>query len=328
MRMQQLIPVEMASRLCVSILPVLFCLVLGIEGMPGPAMAEQAPVTQLVRLAGSLRNAPDPVRMDFAWLAITEMVAIYKEEAVRARRESRHSGRARDGARWAAAVDAYAAEIREIADGLTTATPVGITIGAGNSVLVYVAGRPVSVTGAISGQQAIYEQRVIERFCALYSCDQLLEEFHLPAPESEPVDRDTSVHWSFSQHAGPACVTSDGLELQFRDMSDLRKKRLACERAVADLYALAVSIGRQKSSGTRIDWNGLVIDELPGGERHQVTLNAEGDSVRLELPALAQTPELFRRVRPWLAARVSGNHYRLVVLNVEPLIAPLTVPHE
>ena len=48
----------------------------------------------------------------------------------------------------------------------------------------------------------------------------------------------------------------------------------------------------------------------------------------LALPALAQTPELFRRVRPWLAARVSGNHYRLVVLNVEALIAPLTLPVE
>jgi hypothetical protein len=48
-------------------------------------------------------------------------------------------------------------------------------------------------------------------------------------------------------------------------------------------------------------------------------LNA-GDEARLRLPGLAASKELFRIVRPWLAARVQGQDFHLVVLNARQLM--------
>ncbi len=39
------------------------------------------------------------------------------------------------------------------------------------------------------------------------------------------------------------------------------------------------------------------------------------EHIRLPLAALAASKELFRLVRPWLAARAQGEDFQLVVLN-------------
>ncbi len=294
----------------------------------GPCVAAGAePASQLVQLARSLGDAPDPMRNDFAWLALSEMVDIYTEQAARARQESRGTGRARDQARWAASVDAYAAQMQALADGFTPDTRVRITTGHGNDVYVYVDGRPIIVTGVIDGQQATYEQRVLERFCMLYLCPELMQDPDLPAT-TLPVITGSDIHWSFSEHAGPACLTDDGLEFQFRDMSELKKRRRACEQVVADLTALAAAITRKVATGVRIDWNSLAIQALPGDTRHRVLLNRQGATIQLALPALALTPDLFRILRPWLVAKTEGNSYRLIVLNAGRLVEPLTAGYE
>jgi len=305
---------------------VLLCILLSFPVAHGAAAGAE-PASQLVWLARSLVDAPDPMRSDFAWLALSEMVVIYNEQAARARRESRGTSRAREQARWAAAVDAYAAQMQSLADSFTPDTRVRIAAGPGNEVHVYVDGHPVIVTGVIDGQQSAYEQRVLERFCALYLCAELLAQ-EVQVPEKRPVGAAAAVHWSFSQHAGPACMTDDGLEFQFRDTTDLKKRRRACEQAVAELNLLVAAISRKLAAGVRVDWNGLVISALPGERRHRVLLNTEGATIELALPALGLTPDLFRALRPWLAARSSGGSYRLVVLNAEHLVAPLTATYE
>jgi hypothetical protein len=294
----------------------------GFSGATGTATE-----SQLTRLARSLEDAPDPMRSDFAWLALSEMVDIYNEQAARARQESRGTGRARDQARWAAAVDAYAAQMQALASGFTPDTRVRITAGPGNDVYVYVDGRPIIVSGVIDGQQAAYEQRVVERFCMLYLCADLMQD--APEPDGLPaITAGADVQWSFSQNAGPACLTDDGLEFQFRDMSVLAKKRRACALVVADLAALAAAITRKIATGVRVDWNSLDINELPGEPRHRVLLNREGATLHLALPALLLTPDLFRIVRPWLAAKTGGISYRMVVLNAEHLLEPLMATYE
>jgi len=304
----------------------LLCTLLPVPGVLSAAAAA-APASQLVWLARSLVDAPDPMRSDFAWLALSEMVGIYKEQAARARLESRGSARAPDQARWAAAVDAYAAQMQVLADSFTPDTRVRISAGPGNAVHVYVDGRPLIVTGVIDGQQSAYEQRVLERFCTLYLCAELLQQ-EVQLPETQPSTTAAAVHWSFSQHAGPACLTDDGLEFQFRDTSELRKRRRACEQAVADLNLLVTAIRREMTAGVRIDWNSLVIKTHPRELRQRVLLNPEGATIELALPALGLMPDLFRVLRPWIAARSGGGSYRLVVLNAEYLIEPLTATYE
>ena len=292
-----------------------------IAASPAPA---NLPVQQplLVQIARVVTDSPLPMRRDFSWLAITEMASMYTEEAERARLETRHTKRARDAAKWAASVDSYAARMQAMADAITSATPIEIIIGTDKSINLYVAGEPVILTGAFSGQQDVYEQRVIEQFCVLYLCERLLAELDLPVSEADVMVSKraaNAAYWSFSQYAGPVCMTEDGLEFQFREMSGMHRMRAACNQIVAELYALVDAIVRSRNRGVPVDWGSVEIYPIADSEGHRVVLNA-GDEARLPLPGLAASKELFRIVRPWLAARVQGQDFHLVVLNARQLM--------
>jgi hypothetical protein len=68
-----------------------------------------------------------------------------------------------------------------------------------------------------------------------------------------------------------------------------------------------------------VDWSGLVIQPIAAGEGHQLMLNST-DNIYLPLPGLAASKDLFRLVRPWLAARAKGNDFHLVVINAGDLM--------
>ena len=305
---------------------LILLLVLGV--LPVPALArgivasapDAAPL--LVQIAMIVEHSPLPMRRDFAWLAMSEMAAMYTDEATRARIETRHTSRARDTARWAASVDGFAARMKAMADSITSATPVDITIGAGGSVNLYVDGEPVIVTGVFTGQQAAYEKRIIEQFCVLYLCERLLAEYQLSVPDTTAITgnrKGNAAYWSFSQHAGPVCMTDDGLEFQFRDMTGMGEKRAACRQIVAELYDLVQALARRHKQGVMVDWGALAINPIAGSEGHQVVLNGH-DDIRIPMPGLAASKDLFRLVRPWLAARATGQEFHLVVLNAGHLM--------
>jgi hypothetical protein len=299
-----------------------------------PAMARQSgaedipvpPTSQINRLAIALVDAPGALRADFATAAIAEMVADYNEEARQARREARGGAGSRDLARWSVAVDAYVEELTMIADRVHADTPIGMTIGADNTIILDIDGRPVLVSSPRPREQSALEQRVLTRFCDQHPCKELIADYQPPHPPTAAT-RDPEIVWNFSQQAGPTCSTSEGLEFQFRDLQDLRQKRTACASVVRELNVLATALAWHIANGDHIDWNRLVIHGSPDGAVQQVELAAGGDTVRLPLPALASTPRLFKLVRPWLAAKAQGQpQYRLVVLNADELMASLLHP--
>jgi hypothetical protein len=276
----------------------------------------------LQHIARVVEDSPLPMRRDFSWLAITEMANMYSEEAERARLESRHTKRARDAAKWAASVDNYAARMQAMADAITSETSIKIIIGTDKSINLYVAGEPVILTGAFSGRQDVYEQRLIEQFCVLYLCERLLARLDLSTSDKEVLVRKRSgsaAYWSFSQYAGPVCMTDDGLEFQFREMTGINRKRAACNQIVAELYALLEVLVRSHDRGVPVDWPAVQIHPIADSAGHQVVLNG-GEHIRLSLPALAASKDLFRLVRPWLAARAQGKDFHLVVLNAGSLM--------
>jgi hypothetical protein len=283
------------------------------------AAAREPEPSLVVQLARGLHDSPQPMRSDFAWLALTRMAEFYNEEAARARRETRHTSRAGDASRWAAAVEDYARKMSSLADSITSATDIVINVDITNSVYVYVDGQPVIVTGAIGGQQSVYEQQLMERFCTLYICEELLPELEYSERDIPGAVLDTdesTAYWSFSQYAGPVCMTDDGLEFQFQQMSDLGEKRVACTRAVAELSELARAITRSIKQGVSVDWDALQVLHAPGDEPQWVKLAARVE-IRLPLPLLVENPELLGLVRPWLKARVHGGEFHLIVLNAE-----------
>jgi hypothetical protein len=276
------------------------------------------------RIAVAISKEPEPVRAEFALTAISEMTAAYTTEAELARLDARSGSGRRDLLRWAAAVDAHAAELAAIGETITQETVVGISIGADSSVYLNIAGRPVMVGTPSARKQGEFEQRIIDRFCAAYRCEDFVS-----APDLEVVRKQVQGElpsWSFSQYAGPACSTADGLELQFQTMQDLRRKREICTRLVAELNLLLAAIDAEVGAGARVDWNRLEIRGSPTAEQQQVILNGRGDMLYLEVPGLAEVPDFLHRALPWVAARVKGERYRLVLLNADTLVAPLLYP--
>ena len=302
---------------------VLVCLALLLPGLLSTQSLPAAPglvdVPPLTRLALQLQDSPLPMRTDFAWLALTQMAAFYNEEAERARLETRATPRARETAKWAASVDAYADRIAVLADSISNESAITISVGISNEVHVYVDGQPVILTAAISSQQAAYEARVLQRYCILYICEDLLQEAGSgePALSAEYVNTDPGIaYWSFSQHAGPVCMTKDGLEFQFQQVSDLAAKRAACSQVVAELSGLAAALAQEQQRGVSINWSMLTIDPAPPDTENRVRIGLRAE-ISLMLPTLAAVPQLVKMVRPWLTARVRGETFQLVVLNAE-----------
>ena len=133
--------------------------------------------------------------------------------------------------------------------------------------------------------------------------------------------------WTFSQRMGPVCETTDGLQFQFRNLENLGRKRDTCARVAEELSTLSAAIARHTAVGTRVDWSQLIIHPLADGN-DQVTLNREGDFLRLPLPYLAEREQLLIITRPWLAAKVQGTPYTLVILHAGELLGPPGYPLE
>gem|GEM_PF-1124956 len=284
--------------------------------------ANPAAAAAVVQLARGLQDSPLPMRTDFAWLAVTQMAEFYSAEAARARTETRNTARAHDVSQWAASVDNYAQKLAALAESITSETPISISVGADDTVQVYVGGQPVILTEAISGQQSVYEQQLLERFCVLYRCEDLLPDLErdgLASPSASAETAAATVYWSFSQHAGPVCMTDDGLEFQFQQLSGLGEKRAACNRVVAELHELAQAIVREQQQGVRVNWDALQVLPGPADEPQRVLLAARVE-IRLALPMLVESPKLLKIVRPWLSARTRGESYPLVVLNAGQLM--------
>lgn len=277
-------------------------------------------------LAAGLKDAPQALRAEFASAVLTEMILDYRQEAERARAEVRRHAADRELLRWSRAVEGLVADLQRLADSITPETPVFVSAHYEDAVYLVVDGSPVLLTGPRSSENASLEERVVQRFCSRNACADLVEEDMLARPG--PAETGEPPLWRFGDAAGPACATGDGLELQFQDTSGLAGKREACSMLVAELNALAAAVKLKISTGTRIDWNRVAVRPSTGAGVQTVVLNAEGDFVLLPVPNLERSQELFRLVLPWLAAKVAGQRYNLVVLNTERLLGMPEQPAE
>jgi len=285
-----------------------------------PRAQEKIPDYLLGELAGGIADGPAPLRADLARIALTEMAAEYARDAERARQEMQRQGTTAKLARWSGEVQKLADDYAGLAETITQATPVETGTGPEGSLFLRVAGQMVVVSIPRLNEQAAFERQIVTRFCSLNRCADLMDVPVQATPAGRPAARATTL-WSFSQDAGPVCSSSDGLEFMFRSTDDLGQKRETCARVVGELNALATAMETEIAAGARVDWQRLEIHTPADGDE-LVILNATGHPLRLSLPALATRPELLQLVRPWLAAKVHGTRYTLVVTHAEQLLAP------
>ncbi|UCC57188.1 MAG: hypothetical protein JSU75_05535 [Gammaproteobacteria bacterium] len=281
---------------------------------------EQMPSYALSQLAEGIADGPAVLRSDLAQIALDEMALEYAREAEQARTEMRRWKKKASLARWSGEVQKLADHYADLAVTITPATPIDIRTGPDGSLYLHVAGQLVVVTIPRMNEQYAFEQQIAARFCEINHCADLVDEPVPAVPAKRPVLRAKTL-WSFSQDAGPTCSSPDGLEFMYRNTDNLGQKRETCARVVGELKVLAKAIEGEIATGARVDWQRLAIHTLAeGGE--QVILNGTGDTLVLSLPTLAPRPELLKRIRPWLTAKVNGTPYTLVILHAEQLLAP------
>lgn len=290
--------------------------------------------TALTRLADSLVDAPAPLRADLAQAALLELSTAYAREAQRARADLQRIPGKSDLRRWANAIDNLAADYASLAATIIPMTPVDVSIGPDHDLHLTVNGKPVVVAGPRPREQAALERRILENYCTLNLCDPdtyantAVSMGSSIAISVSPYASDANgnavvTRWSFSP-IGPSCGTDDGLEFQFTNADALRQKRTLCTAIVTELQQLAALITQQAADGIAIDWNALRIEPI-GSEAQQVNLNSGGTRIDMSLPFLVALPELFELARPWLAAKVRGEIFHLVLINADRLMAPLLV---
>lgn len=289
-----------------------------------------APVSSPLRhLAQELANAPSPLRADLAMIALEELAQAYHQEAQRARSDQARQPQDSGLRRWRMAVENLALELNQLAREITPYTPVQISVGADQSLALKIANRSVLLSNPRPREQVALEQRVLQRYCELNGCDPRIDAGYITtrpfATDAELSDQTTdsslagtTPQWRFNQHNGPICETEDGLEFQFRDLTGLSNKRLACKRIVSELRQLANALQNQP-----IDWSALSIRGASQSALQRVVINYNGDELTLPLPALAASPQLFDMVHPWLAAQLRGQRYHLVIINAEWLMEAL-----
>lgn len=266
-------------------------------------------------LGERLQSAPLALRSDFALAVLSELIPVYRREAVRARSDFQRASMKADSSRWAAAVDALVREMQLLLDGLLPETPVQVSAPDAQTLYVIVDGSPVLLTGPRVNENTLLEQRVLERFCSRNDCNDLIGDRQHEA--SVGGHSESAALWRFNDPAGPVCASGDGLELQFRNDSKLQEKREACAQIIAELNVLANRLRSTIRRGKTVDWNRLVIQATSGTDLQRVVLNGEGDYVLMSLPSLQRAHTLFVQTLPWLAARVGDKRYNLVILNTD-----------
>lgn len=285
-----------------------------------------AHANRLNSLGLAIADAHPALRLDLARIALSALAEDYANEALQARLDGRLKKKA-GLARWAREVDVLANDYRRIAEGLDEYSQVTVRLGPEGALYLNIDGRPIAVSSPRMNERSRFEDHIVERFCALNRCDTLPGILRPGEPQRPVTVRNAGTRWNFRQGSGPVCETDNGLQFQFRNMDNLARKRAACAETVADLERLALALAARLDAQARIEWEHLGIRTLADGTE-VISLNRGGDHIKGDYAALAQRRELFRRVRPWLSAKVRGTPYPFVILNAGTLLGPPEYPLE
>ncbi len=271
--------------------------------------------TSIQQLALSLARQPE-AKAAFAVDALSEMATSLQAETALARQQARGIDSARSLRRWIAAVDGYTAQILALAGSIDIGTPVALSVGKDNGLFIVVRGQSIMLSAPRRELQSSLEQMVINRFCSHHPCDDSLRS---RATATQVGVAASQPRWSFSDGAGPSCVSDDGIVLQFSSSSRLGAKREFCQQLVSELRVIAFTLKQQQQQGVPVELDALKVYAIPAMAEHQLDFNTAGNSAQLILPVSYAMPQLLQQARPWIRARADNRRATLVLDNAEEL---------
>lgn len=258
----------------------------------------------LVQVVEGLREAPPWAHLDLATLMLEALIEAYTEELDRSAAErGRDPARERRLVRWRQAMEAELRQLQHFRLRLSVSEDVRVSADRQGQVLLLVDGSPLLVSWPRVRGQGLREAALVERFCALHEC---------PAPAQEGDARGVGTPaqvrgaWSLTQVDGPGWESEGGVRCAFPDLQDRPAREARCRALAADLETLARALAQVRREGARIDWQGIRMEDEPGGGVQRVVVNEAGDYLLLPLDALSAESVEWRAVSRWLERRVGG----------------------
>lgn len=282
------------------------------------------PPGMLSRLASSLQSESQAVHADFAAVALGEMIIAYELELDQLSEPGQVSrGEMAKQARWGRALGQFLDELYAARDELDGGAPVELLVSPPASVQILVGERLVAVSSLRLDSPQSIEQRVAQVYCDLFAC--LPEVFEAPNAVIEPLAKRGG--WSFVAGQGSTYETANGLGFMFTDVRNRIRKEQICLRIAEELNRLSKILAQARRQGRKVDMQAFVVETSGRGDDQRVRLSTSGDSVRVRLPTIVQTPDLVEVARVWVAARSDGKKFSQRFPRAERLMAKL-LPNE
>lgn len=294
---------------------------LGADPIPTEIRLPPEAALGLFELAEQVSAGTETQQRDFAWLALSELLAAYEGEAATSRQARGSDRKARRKLnRWRSATWAFSDDLRRRLDALEMGAEVQVYARRPNPVMIAVDGQPTVISGPQASDDRRLEQQIVVNYCWLHACE--------ADPTTEPIRTgidepdDAKGRWEYRQNRRPQYSTEDGLAFEFDRLKGAQAAGAAAERLAAELRELAAQLRGVRSLGTSVDWDNLQLLPRDAPNQHWVLLNQNGDYLRASLPRLYHNPELLREAGPWLSAQAKGEQKVLQIRKAERFTDP------
>jgi len=280
---------------------------------------EQEP---FIRLAESLASSEEVKRLDFAWIAVSEMAREYEtilQDSATAK-PHKHSSRYKL-ARWRQATTGFVAELHWLRERVSYSGDIRVHVEAGQLVTLLVDNRPIVISGPEPSNSRLMQQRIFNTYCELYDCSDILD---APPAPTITVSQPGKGAWVLAQRRGARYQTPDGLTFLFSSLSDRATKEALCEQVATELRTLAATLREARAGGFELDWEKIAVQPLPNSGTSYLLLNGKGEYLRQSLPALERTQALSKGLLAWTRRMVEEQAPGTAVIQADQLLRPPT----
>lgn len=284
---------------------------------PGAVSADALAVPTLVR---ALESAEYGQRVDFARVAVDELILAYEQVLDQRSMAAPSLGGKTDLRRWRAATGEFLDQLYRVRQRLEEGEDVQLLLGPDGTAVMYVGRQPVLINGPGADDAEPLQRNVALRFCAIHECDALVRVNAHAGSEQQPGRTMDAAHWSFVQDRRPSFVLGHGLRFVYADVRDRARKEQVSRQLAAELQQVAGALRAAMWSGTEIQWAQLRLAARRGGQLERLVLNRGGGGLSVSAPLLARSQALWREALPWLQAQVAGRDYELVLWRADRLL--------
>lgn len=279
-------------------------------------LRRQNPFSQL---AGMVAESGIAERQDFAWIAVSEVINAYEKALQESGREMPTRPEARVKlARWRRGTRDFSRQLYPLLDYLRLAPDIQIQVGGVGPTVLFIGNHPVVISGPEISSARQMEGRIIDTYCGLHDCPELLLTSQTPATVLPHVGRGS---WVLANRQPVRYETPDGLSFVFSNLTARDDKQRACERIARELRTLTTGLSDAQRAGYRIEWERVAIRSLPGRSGSHVQFNGEGDYLLLDLPLLEQAALLDGGALAWVESRMRGKEARKRFTRMERLLS-------